>query len=37
MVINDQHFASCWMNVREGVEDGSVTLLTEPEKGGDIQ
>ena len=37
MVINDQHFASCWMNVREGVEDGSVTLLTEPEKGGDVQ
>ena len=37
MVINDQHFASCWMNVREGVEDGSVTLLAEPEKGGDTQ
>ena len=35
MVINDQHFASCWMNVKEGVEDGSVTLLAEPEKGGD--
>lgn len=37
MVINDQHFASCWMNVREGVEDGSVTLLAEPEKGGGVQ
>ena len=37
MVINDQHFASCWMNVREGVEDGSVTLLAEPEKGGVVQ
>ena len=37
MVINDQHFASCWMNVKEGVEDGSVTLLAEPEKGGDVQ
>ena len=37
MVINDQHFASCWMNVREGVEYGSVTLLAEPEKGGDVQ
>ena len=37
MVINDQHFASCWMNVREGVEDGYVTLLAEPEKGGDVQ
>ena len=37
MVINDQHFASCWMNVREGMEDGSVTLLAEPKKGGDVQ
>ena len=37
MVINDQHFASCWMNVREGMEDGSVTLLAEPEKGGVVQ
>ena len=37
MVINDQHFASCWMNVKEGVEDGSVTLLAEPEKGGVVQ
>ena len=37
MVINDAHFASCWMNVKEGVDEGSVTLLAEPEKGGDVQ
>ena len=37
MVINDEHFASCWMNVKEGVDEGSVTLLAEPEKGGDVQ
>ena len=37
MVINDVHFASCWMNVKEGVDEGSVTLLAEPEKGGDVQ
>ena len=32
MMINDQHFASCWMNVKQGVDEGSVTLLPE-EKG----
>ena len=37
MVINDVHFVSCWMNVKEGVDEGSVTLLAEPEKGGDVQ
>ena len=37
MVTNDVHFASCWMNVKEGVDEGSVTLLAEPEKGGDVQ
>ena len=37
MIINDVHFASCWMNVKEGVDEGSVTLLAEPEKGGDVQ
>lgn len=37
MVINDVHFASCWVNVKEGVDEGSVTLLAEPEKGGDVQ
>ena len=37
MIINDDHFASCWMNVKEGVDEGSVTLLAEPEKGGDVQ
>ena len=25
MWINDEHFASCWMNVKKGVEDGTIT------------
>lgn len=33
MVINDAHMATCWMNVKEGVEEGSVTLLKSEEKG----
>ena len=32
MHINDCHFASCWMNVKNGVDEGSVTLISE-EKG----
>ena len=27
IVINDNHFAGCWMNVKEGIEDGSITKL----------
>jgi len=27
MVINDTHFASCWMNVKSGYEQGEITLL----------
>ena len=26
MVINDDHHARCWMNVKRGVEDGSITV-----------
>ena len=26
MVINDDHWASCWVNVKDGVEDGSITV-----------
>ena len=26
MRINDNHLASCWMNVKLGVEDGSIAL-----------
>ena len=37
MIINDAHFASCWMNVKEGVEEGSVTLLTDDGKGGEAK
>ncbi len=32
MVINADHAAACWMNVKKGVEDGTITL-----EGGDIQ
>ena len=32
MQINDDHMASCWMNVKKGVEDGSIAL-----EGGDDQ
>ncbi len=35
MFINDCHFASCWMNVKKGVEEGTVTLL--PEEKGEIE
>ena len=31
MVINDEHCAACWMNVKAGIEDGSII----PEKGGE--
>ena len=27
MQINDEHFAACWMNVRNGLEDGSVVSV----------
>ena len=27
MVINDDHFAGCWMNVKSGIEDGSITKI----------
>ena len=26
MQINDEHMAACWMNVKKGVEDGTITL-----------
>ena len=26
MLINDDHMATCWMNIRQGVEDGTITL-----------
>ena len=31
MVINGEHYAACWMNVKAGIEDGSII----PEKGGE--
>ena len=26
MVINDDHWARCWMNVKKGIDDGSITV-----------
>lgn len=34
MLINEEHYASCWMNVKEGADEGSITLLSENEEGG---
>jgi len=36
MIINDDHAAACWMNVKRGVEDGSI-VLESPKEGGDAQ
>ncbi len=29
MIINDEHYAACWMNVKAGIEDGSLENPTE--------
>ena len=29
MVINDDHYAKCWMNVKQGIEEGSITVLSD--------
>ena len=34
VLINENHAASCWMNIKEGIEDGSITKLDAPEEGG---
>ena len=34
MRINEDHMAACWMNVKAGLEDGSIELSDEAEKGG---
>ena len=31
--INDDHMATCWMNVKEGLEDGTVTIQEEGQNG----
>ncbi len=31
--INDDHMATCWMNIKKGVEDGSITVLDEENDG----
>ena len=35
MQINADHQASCWMNVKEGIDDGSIELEKEAGKGGE--
>ena len=37
MVINESHHASCWMNVKAGVEDGSILLEQNTPEGGENQ
>jgi oligopeptide transport system ATP-binding protein len=32
MIINEDHAAACWMNVKKGIEDGTIVA-----EGGDIQ
>ena len=34
MVINENHQAGCWMNVKKGIEDGSI-VLENPKEGGE--
>ena len=36
VLINEDHAASCWMNIKEGIEDGSITRLenADSEEGG---
>ena len=33
MIINEDHMAACWMNVKSGVEDGSITITKEGGEG----
>ena len=33
LIINDDHMASCWLNVKKGVEDGSIELNNNQEGG----
>ena len=37
MIINDEHHATCWMNVKQGLDEGTITLEAEttPEEGGE--
>ena len=36
MQINEDHAAGCWMNVKQGVEDGSIEWEREEQKGGEL-
>lgn len=33
MVINDDHAAACWMNIKQGIEEGDITLENDASKG----
>jgi len=37
MIINDDHHATCWMNITQGLDEGSITLEADPaaEEGGE--
>ena len=37
MIINDDHHATCWMNIKQGLDEGSITLEADPaaEEGGE--
>ncbi|MBP3648171.1 MAG: ABC transporter ATP-binding protein [Clostridia bacterium] len=37
MIINDEHHATCWMNIKQGIEEGAITLEPETaaEEGGE--
>jgi hypothetical protein len=34
MLINDDHAAACWMNVKKGIEDGTIEI--EDKKDGEV-
>ena len=35
MIINDEHMATCWMNVKEGIDAGLITIEKDDTKGGE--
>jgi hypothetical protein len=37
--VNDEHRAACWMCIKEGIENGTITVEepTDTKKGGDVK
>ena len=33
--INDDHAAACWMNIKEGVENGTIEIESDVQEGGE--